>query len=328
MKNFDYLSVESAREAVAALAERPAGSAKIIAGGTDLLTLMKAGLAEPQQLISIRRAGELHQMRFDADGTLHLGALTTLADIERDTQIAELLPILRDAVRDAASPQLRAMATIGGNLLQNVRCWYYRGQYRCWLKGGENCYARGGENKYHAIVDLSPCVAVHPSDVAPALVALDAQIKIEGPQPRTVAVAEFLQPPAPDRRSDHTLGQGEVITEISIPGQPAGAHGVYLKAMDRHAWSFALGSVAAQVVVADGRFTHVRLALGAVANVPVRAHDVEDALSGQDATREAIMQATENMMEKATPLAHNSYKVRLSRELARRALLQAARIND
>lgn len=327
MKNFGYLTADSAWDAVTALEQRAPGSAKILAGGTDLLTLMKAGITQPQQLISIRRARSLRYLRFDDDGTLRLGALATLANLEHDPQVAERLPILRDAVRDAATPQLRAMATVAGNLLQNVRCWYYRGEYQCWLKGGENCFARGGENKYHAIYDLSPCVATHPSDLAPALVALDAQVRIEGNNARVVPVAEFLAPPTPERRSDHTLGPGEVISEITIPPQPAGSHGVYLKTMDRHAWSFALSSAAAQATVTDGRFSQVRLVLGGVANVPWRARDAEAALTGTEATPEAIAHAVENLGATATPLAHNGYKVALARELARRALVAAAHLS-
>ena len=327
MKNFGYLTADSAWDAVTALEQRAPGSAKILAGGTDLLTLMKAGITQPRELISIRRARSLRYLRFDDDGTLRLGALATLANLEHDPQVAERLSILRDAVRDAATPQLRTMATVAGNLLQNVRCWYYRGEYQCWLKGGENCFARGGENKYHAIYDLSPCVAVHPSDLAPALVALDAQVRIEGRNARVVPVVEFLAPPTPERRSDHTLAPGEVISEITIPPQPAGSHGVYLKTMDRHAWSFALASAAAQATITDGRFSRVRLVLGGVANVPWRARDAEAALTGAEATPEAIAHAVESMGAGATPLAHNAYKVPLARELARRALVAAARLS-
>ena len=323
MNTFDHVAATSAGEAVAALAHSP--ETRIIAGGTDLLTLMKAGLAAPPRLLDLKPAGALRYLRFEGDGALHIGALTTLADIERNAEIAERLPLLPQSVRDAATPQLRAMATVGGNLLQRTRCWYFRGDFDCWLKGGTECYARDGENKYSAIFDQSPCVAVHPSDLAPALVALDAEVVIEGQSgPRTIPVAELLAAPTPDHRVEHRLAPGEVITEVRVPAQPDGARGVYLKAMDRHAWAFALTSAAAQLALRDGAVEHVRLVLGGVATIPWRARAAEDILAGQRLTPDLAAQAAEAAVTSAVPLAHNRYKVPQVRELARRALLSAA----
>ncbi|MEO7001063.1 MAG: FAD binding domain-containing protein, partial [Ktedonobacterales bacterium] len=258
-------------------------------------------------------------------GALRIGALTTLSEIERHPEIARRLPILPQAVRDAATPQLRAMATVGGNLLQRNRCWYFRGPYDCWLKGGSECFARDGENKYSAIFDESPCVAVHPSDLAPALIALDAAVVIEGPQgARTLPVAELLRPPSEDGRIEHRLHPDELIVAIHIPAQPEGANGAYLKMMDRAAWAFALVSAAAQVAMREGKVEHVRLVLGGVANLPRRIHTAEDLLLGQPLTPDLAAQAGKLAVEGATPLAHNRYKVQLARELARRALLTAS----
>lgn len=324
MKSFDHVSVSDPRAAVAALASDEGGQSRIIAGGTDLLTLMKAGLVAPDRLINLKPVRELRYLRFADDGELRIGALATLAQIERDAELGRRLPILPRAVRDAATPQLRAMATVGGNLLQRNRCWYFRGPYECWLKGGDRCFARDGENKYSAIFDTSPCVAVHPSDLAPALVALDAQVVIEGAGgSRTIPVAELLQPPAADARIEHRLQPGEVIVELRVPPQPDGANGAYLKAMDRHAWAFALTSAAAQLALRDGVVDHVRLVLGALANVPYRATAAEDLLTGQRLTPELAARAAEAAVAGATPLAHNGYKLPQARELARRALLQA-----
>lgn len=323
MNSFDHTSATSASEAVAALASAP--DARIIAGGTDLLTLMKAGHATPPRLLDLKPARALRYLRFDPDGTLHIGALTTLAGIERDAEVAARLPLLPQSVRDAATPQLRAMATVGGNLLQRTRCWYFRGAFDCWLKGGSECYARDGESKYSGIFDQSTCVAVHPSDLAPALVALDAEVIVEGVAgARTLPVSELIAAPTPVHRVEHRLAPGEVIVEVRVPPQPEGARGVYFKAMDRHAWAFALTSAAAQVAMRDGIVEHVRLVLGGVASIPWRARVAEDMLTGQRLTRELAARAADAAMSGAIPLAHNGYKVPQARELARRAILTAA----
>ncbi len=325
MNTFDHVSAGSASEAVARLAEGAPSGTHIIAGGTDLLTLMKAGLLAPERLIDLKPARALRFLRFAEDGALRIGALTTLADLERDAEVARRLPILPQAVSDAATPQLRAMATVGGNLLQRPRCWYFRGPYPCWLKGGDNCFAWNGENKYHAILGTGHCKAVHPSDLAPALVALDAEVVLEGPAgQRTVPVEAFLVAPDENARIEHRLTPGEVIVEVRVPAQPAAARGVYLKMMDRQAWAFALTSAAAQVAVRDGRVEHARLVLGGVANIPWRAHAAEALLMGQLLTPELAAQAAERALADAQPLAHNGYKVPQARELARRALLLAA----
>jgi xanthine dehydrogenase YagS FAD-binding subunit len=334
MNSFDHHSATSSGEALALLAQAPR-SARIIAGGTDLLTLMKAGLAAPDQLIDLKPARALRYLRFEADGALQIGALATLADIERSAEVAARLPILAQAVRDAATPQLRAAATVGGNLLQRPRCWYYRGQFDCWLKGGTECFAREGQNKYHAIFDQSPCVAVHPSDLAPALIALDAQVVLErrtgtgtGTSTRTVAVAELLRPPEDAERVEHRLAPDELLTAIQVPAQPADAAGVYLKAMDRRAWAFALVGAACQIAQRAGHVDHVRLVLGGVANVPLRVGAAEELLVGQQLTPALAATVAERFVAAAQPLAHNGYKVALARELARRALLAAAGVAD
>lgn len=328
MRNFDHTAAATAREAVAFLAAEPPGTTatRLIAGGTDLLTLMKAGILEPRRLVDIKTArDELRYLRFDPDGTLRIGALTTLAELERHPEVGAKLPILVQAVRDAATPQLRTVATVAGNLLQRPRCWYFRGEYDCWLKGGERCFAREGENQHHAIFQPAPCVAVHPSDLAPALLAVEARVLMQGPAgSRVIPLADLFAPPTDDRRSETRLAPDEVITELHIPPQPEDARGVYLKAMDRGAWAFALVGAAAQLALRDGKVAQARLVLGSVANVPWRATAAEDTLRGQAVTPELAERAAERALADATPLAHNAYKVPLARELLRRAILQAA----
>jgi|SRR5579871_1540954 xanthine dehydrogenase YagS FAD-binding subunit len=329
MNTFEHVTVTDGNEAVKLLSERggAAGETKIIAGGTDLLTLMNASLIAPQRLVNLKAARALRYLRFAEDGALHIGALATLADLERDAGVARRLPILVESVRDAATPQLRAMATVAGNLLQRPRCWYFRGAPHCWLKGGAECFARDGENKYHAIFGASSCVAVHPSDLAPALLALDAELLINGPSGvRTLPLAAFFHEPTNDARIEHTLAPDEVITEIRVPGQPEGANGAYLKMMDRQAWAFALASAAAQLSVEDGVIQQARIVLGGVATVPWRATQAEDALTGQQLTPELARTAAEAALAGAAPLAHNGYKVPLARELVRRAILRAGSV--
>ncbi|HEX8982320.1 MAG TPA: xanthine dehydrogenase family protein subunit M [Ktedonobacterales bacterium] len=323
MRPFEHSSVSSAAEAVTALSG--AKTTAVIAGGAELLSLMKANLAAPTHVIDLKPARDLRGIAFADDGSVRIGALTTLAEIERDGALAERAPILREAVRDAATPQLRNMATVGGNLMQRTRCWYFRGPYTCWQKGGDQCYARGGQNKYHAIFDDSPCVSVHPSDLAPALLALDAAVHIVGPHgERSIALDELLKPPTPERRRETTLAADEVITAVTIPAQGVSGGGAYIKMMDRQAWAYALVSAAAQVTVRDGKVERARVVLGAVSNTPRRLHHVEQALVGQQLTAELVAQAAQQAADGATPLEHNAYKVQMARELTRRAILQAA----
>ncbi|HEY7340609.1 MAG TPA: xanthine dehydrogenase family protein subunit M [Ktedonobacterales bacterium] len=325
MRPFEHLTVHASDDAIAALAQSSGDTTRLIAGGTDLLPLLKDNLVTVDRLIDIKPARALRHLAFEDDGSLRIGALTTLAEIERSAELAERLPILAQSVADAATPQLRAMATVGGNLLQRSRCWYFRGPFDCWLKGGDTCYMRNGENKYAAVFEQGPCRSAHPSDLAPALFALDATVTLESTSgARTLPIAELLAPPTADERIEYRLNPGELITEIHIPAQSQNAHGVYLKAMDRRAWAFALVSAAAQLILDSGVVTSARLVLGGVANVPWRVTDAEALLEGQPLTPALAAQAADLAIQGASPLAHNRYKVQLARELARRAILMAA----
>lgn len=329
MRAFEHVSATSAEEALAELTAQQGGEARFIAGGTDLLTLMKAGLAEPARLIDLKPARGLRGVTRERDGSFQIGALTTLATLERAaSELAEgfsVYRLLAESIRDAATPQLRVMATVAGNLLQQYRCWYYRDGLNCWLAGGSECFAREGQNQYHAIFQSGPCVAVHPSDLAPALIALDATVTIQSQAgERELVVEDLLAAPTDDRRVARTLGQGEIITRIDIPAPSPAARGVYLKAMDRQAWSFALASVAARLTLDGDTIREARIVLGGVANTPRRARDAEAALVGQPITSERAARAAALVIQDAAPLALNGYKVRLARELTRRAILLAA----
>jgi len=303
-----------------------------LAGGTDLLPLMKEGVAAPRRLVNLKGAPELGEIRAASDG-LHIGALATLSELQHNAEIGRSWTALAEAAGEAASPQLRNMATIGGNLLQQARCWYYRGDFHCWLKGGAECHARNGRNEQHAIFDRSPCVAVYPSDPPAALIAFDARLRIFGPGgEREVLVADFLAPPSDERRAFHTLAPDELIVEVLLPaaaregptaqpGRPE-RRSRYLKAMDRAVWAYALASVA---VVADvrGRALHnVHVVLGGVANIPLRAAEAEALLEGQAPDAALARRAGEAAVAAARPLEHNRYKVPLVRNLVAQAVTE------
>jgi xanthine dehydrogenase YagS FAD-binding subunit len=282
---------------------------------------MKADLYTPERLIDIKRLAELDNRIEEGPNGLTIGALTTLAQLEEDPRVRANCPALAEAASLAATPQLRNMATIGGNLLQRPRCWYYRNpRISCWLKGGENCPARPGENQLHALFDVSPCVAVHPSDPATALVALDASVRLRGAQgDRELPLAEFFAPPTDDRRTENVVRGDELIVSLHIPMTP-GTRSTYLKAMDRKVWAFALVGVAAVGRMDGNRIEDTRIVLGGVAPVPWRAEAAERVLNGVDVSDDLIARAAEVALDVASPLAHNGYKIPLAKALVRRAL--------
>jgi xanthine dehydrogenase YagS FAD-binding subunit len=216
------------------------------------------------------------------------------------------------------------MATIGGNLLQRPRCWYFRNpRILCWLKGGDDCPARDGANQLHAIFDASPCVAVHSSDPATALVALDATLRLRSRTgEREVPLADFFAPPADDRRTETVIRGDELIVSVHIPMAPSGTRSTYLKAMDRKVWAFALIGVATVVQLDESRIVDARIVLGGVAPVPRRAESAERILTGSEASLEIITRAAEAALDGAQPLADNGYKVPLAKALVRRALTE------
>ncbi len=333
MKPFEHIDADSVTGAATLLREgnqaappRPEDRpVRIIAGGTDLLTVMKGDIFAPQTLVNIKTVPDLDHIQFDAANGLNLGPLVTLADLEHDALINDRYTALAQAARLSASPQLRNMATIGGNLLQQSRCWYYRGPFDCWLKGGDECYAREGENKYHAILDQGHCITVNPSDPAQALIAFDATLHILGPSAqRDLKVEQFFINPTPERRALNQLDDDELITGITIPTPPLDTHSVYLKMMDRQTWGFALVSVAARITWDGERVARADIILGGVAPTPYRASIAEQEVTGR--TRSELHsgladRAAHNAMRDAHPLEHNAYKAPLAAALIKRALL-------
>lgn len=320
MRQFDYSSATTVDETIQLLGHD--GSIKPLAGGTDLLTLMKADITAPLHLVDIKRLDELPRGIDETGQGTRLGALTTLAEIELSEHIQERYPVLAQAAALAATPQLRNMATIGGNLLQRPRCWYFRNaQFHCWLKGGDECHALDGENQFHALFDVSPCVAVHPSDLSAALLALDATVQLRGPSAeRTLALQEFFRPPSEDHRQETVIGTDELLLSIHLPALPTGTKSIYLKAMDRKVWAFALVGVAARLRLQGDRIVDARITLSGVAPIPWRLTAVEQMLLGQRADEATFARVAEAALAQACPLEHNGYKVPLAQALIRQAL--------
>lgn len=321
MNNFGYRVAASIPDALEALES----GASVLAGGTDLLPLMKDEIVSPLGVVDIGGWLEGNGVK-QASDHLVLGATTPLSRIASDPDVKRDLAALAQACSVSASPQLRNMGTIGGNLLQQTRCWYYRGEHQCWLKGGELCYARHGENELHAIFLNSPaeskCVSAHPSDPAVALLALDAVVHGESPAGAfEVPLEQLFALPTDDRRNFVQLPPAALITEIHVPTAP-GMRSVYLKSMQRAAWAFAMASVAVVLRLSGDTIAGAHVALGGVAPVPLRALWVESLLVGgtlASLDREAIADA---LVAPATPLSQNGYKVPLLRDLFLQALDQ------
>lgn len=330
MRAFDYVRPTDLAETLQLLqpdgeyggAYHGEGATRPLAGGTDLLTLMKGQIVAPVRLVDLKRLDELPSGITEHDGGVTIGALTTLTAIEQSALLAEKYPVLCEAAGLAATPQLRNMATIGGNLLQRPRCWYYRNQhFHCWLKGGDDCPAREGENQHHALFGDSPCCAVHPSDLAAALVVLDAQVRLRGPQgERTLPLTEFFALPQADRRRETTIAADELLLSLELPHAASTWRSSYFKAMDRKVWSFALVGVAAAARVENGTIAELRLVLSGVAPIPWRATAAEAHLIGATVNPTTSAQAAAIALQTATPLAHNHYKIPLATRLIERAL--------
>jgi xanthine dehydrogenase YagS FAD-binding subunit len=262
-------------------------------------------------LISLNGIKELKGIRATSDGGLRIGALATLTEVAEHQQIAGSYPVLAQSAASAASPQLRNQGTLGGNLCQRPRCWYYRGDFRCLRKGGDVCFAASGENQHHCIFGGAPCFIVHPSDTAPALVALGARVSIAGKRARTIPLASFFVLPSDSLERENVLAPGEILTEILIPPPQAGARSMYRKVRERGAFDFALAGAAVVVTLAAGKVQTARIVLGGVAPVPWRSREAEEALAGRALDESTIQAAAAAAVKDAAPLSKNEYKVPL-----------------
>ncbi|MEW6336890.1 MAG: FAD binding domain-containing protein [Acidobacteriota bacterium] len=302
-----------------------APGARAHAGGTDLLGCLRDRVLAADTVVSLSALTELRGISTTADGGVRIGALATVAEVAAEPAITRHYPALADAAQAVASPQLRNQGTIGGNLCQRPRCWYFRGDFHCARKGGDVCYAVEGENQYHAILGGEVCFIVHPSDTAPALIAYDAIARIAGPGgSRAVPLETFFVPPSTDFTRETILEPGEILTELLLPPPAEGQRGTYRKARIRAAWDFALAGVAANLAVRDRRVRSARVVLSGVAPVPWRVPEAERILAGARIDARTARDAGLAAVKGAAPLGNNGYKVDLVRGIVEEALLALA----
>ncbi|MFL9811698.1 xanthine dehydrogenase family protein subunit M [Stutzerimonas sp. VN223-3] len=324
MNPFSYARPSSVDEAIGQF--RP--DSRYIAGGTNLLDLMKENVTRPTQLIDITRL-PLADIEETADGGLRIGALVSNADLAWHPLVEQRYPLLSQAILAGASPQLRNMATTGGNLLQRTRCYYfYDSTTPCNKREpGSGCSARNGLNRIHAILGHSDaCIAVHPSDMCVAMAALEAVVHVQGPQgERRIAFADFHRLPGDEPERDNTLVDGELITAVELPPQGFADYSCYLKLRDRASYAFALVSVAAALDMDATGIRGARIALGGVAHKPWRKAEAEAALTGEPADEAAFSAAADILLEGASGFEHNAFKIELARRAIVRALTDAAK---
>jgi xanthine dehydrogenase YagS FAD-binding subunit len=322
--NFSYIRPASLREAGAQLTSREHGKIVVFAGGTDLVGSMKDNLIAPERVVHIKHLKELQGIR-PGNGTLRIGAATLLADVVDNETVQTQAPLLAMAAGKIGTPQIRNMGTIGGNLCQRPRCWYFRNNFPCYKHGGNQCFSILGENEYHAIFDGGPSFIVHPSDSAPALVALGATVKIAADgRERSVPIEKFFVLPRQDARRENILQPNEILTEIEVPIAPAGSKATYVKEMVRETWDFNICSVAAMVTTAGGVVKDSRIVLGGVAPIPYRAVKAEAALRGRALDEASAALAGAAAVDGARPMTQNGYKVQLVQAVVTRALLSIA----
>ncbi|MDO9418484.1 FAD binding domain-containing protein [Pararhizobium sp.] len=325
MREFSYYRAESIDDAVAALGEIP--NAQVLAGGTNLVDLMKYHVMQPGTVIDINRL-PLRSIETLEDGSLRIGALVSNADVAYDPRVQQDYPLLASAILAGASPQLRNAATTGGNLLQRTRCYYfYDPSTPCNKREpGSGCSAIGGVNRIHAILGSSQsCIAVHPSDMCVALAALGAVVEVQGPDGcRDIAFADFHRLPGDEPARDNTLKPGELVIAIRLNADHLAANHTYLKLRDRMSYAFALISVAVAMDISDGRIGDIRLALGGVAHKPWRDLAAEKDCTGLVPDQALFGRLADRLLAGATGQGHNDFKIPLARKAIVRALSQAA----
>src|SRR5438876_7123087 len=321
MKPFRYERARDASTAVAMLAQASGGA--FLGGGTNLVDLMKLGVAQPQLLIDVSHL-PYNRIELLSDGSVRIGAAVRNSDLAADRTIRSRYSLLAQALLAGASGQLRNLATTGGNLLQRTRCVYFQDVSKPCNKRipGSGCSAREGYHRDLAILGTSEaCIATHPSDMAVALAALDASVRVLGPRgERTIPLVEFYRLPGDEPQRDTVLSHGELLTAVDLPALPFATNSHYRKVRDRASYAFALLSVAAALDVIDGTVRQARIALGGVAQKPWRAYEAERELEGASATEASFRAAAEAELEGARPLPGNAFKVALARNTMVRVL--------
>jgi xanthine dehydrogenase YagS FAD-binding subunit len=320
MKSFEWVQAHNIDDAIAQLAP----GVVVKAGGVDLIDRLKEGLDAPARVVNLRGVAGLDAIA--APGELVLGPLATLAELEANADVRKRWPALATACAHAATPQIRNMATIGGNLAQRPRCWYFRSaDFHCRKKGGSVCYAQEGENQLHAIVENRTCAIVHPSSIATALVAYGASVKLRGKKgERTLPLEQFFTLPEKDVTRENVLGPDELIVEVRVPATTAATRAAYHKQVEKESFDWPLADVAVVLEMSGRTCKKASVVLGAAAPVPWRARSSEAILGGRVVDEHAAEAAANAAMQGTTPLAKNGYKLPIFRAVVRRTILAAA----
>lgn len=324
MKAFRYVFPDSVHSAAYAL-NRGGVDARPVAGGIDLLDELKEYIATPSTVVNLKSIPGFDRLTVQRDG-LTIGPVVTLADLAAHRTVQRDYPGLVQAALSVGTPQIQHVGTVGGNLCQRPRCWYYRDEdIICLKKGGDRCYAIEGDNRYHAILGGGPSFIVHPSDLAPALMAYGASVTIAGETAeKTASLDDFFILPAQNVLKENILQPGEIVAAIHVPAPPAGSKGVYRKQRGRESFDWALASAAVLLHIQNGVVNHASVVLGGVAPKPWRSVEAEKALQGQRWTPALAAAAADAAVHDAQPMKDNAYKVPLTRETIRLALLEAA----
>ena len=319
MNRFEWVNASSVDQALASVTDESAFKA----GGVDLLDLMKDGIASPSRLVNIRQISGLDQISEDDKG-LRIGPLVTLTQIEEHPAVQKKYTALSEAASRIATPQIRNMGTVGGNLAQRPRCWYFRSEdFHCRKKGGTHCFAQDGENDYHAIFDNRVCAIIHPSGIAVPLVAMNGRVEITTKKgKREVALEEFFISPARDVRRENILEPGELITAIVVPASDART--AYYKQGEKESFDWPIADVAVALTMQGSRCSKASIVLGGAAPYPYRAKAAEAKLNNSEITEDSARAAAETAMADATPLEKNAYKIPIFEAIVRRTILRAA----
>jgi len=322
LKAFAYVNATNEKEAIAALAKAERGRMLPMAGGMDLLGMMKDYIVSPERVVSIRN---LDQTITSADGGLRIGAAVKIADLVEHAQARRLYPALVTAAEDVGTPQIRNVGTVGGNIMQRPRCWYFRNEeFNCLKKGGSRCFAVEGENQYHAIFGDGPCHIVHPSSLAVPVIAYGGRFRVAGPNgAREIDAGQFFQMPNQNLYGETVLQPDEIVTHVLLPapGQRSATYEVRFK--QSHDWPLAAASV--NLVMSGLTVRSARVVMGAVAPIPWRAQAAERVLAGKAITEAIAAEAAAAAVAGARPMTGNAYKIQIAKTAVKRAILAASR---
>lgn len=322
MNRFEWVDVNTLEQALS-----HAGSGALLkAGGVDVMDLLKEGLISPSRIVNLRHIQSLDRIVEAPSAGLLLGPLVTLARLASEPLVLKRYPAIAQAAGQAATPQIRNMATLGGNLLQRPRCWYFRSEsFHCLRKAGPRCFAIEGENTYHAIFGNQFCAIVHPSAMATVLMALGATLHIQGPQgARDVPIESFFVAPEKDVTREHSLSDGEILTEIRVPAPRPGSVSSYIKQGEKESFDWPIAECCAVLSRSGTEIKTASIVLGAAAPVPYRARAAESALAGKTLSEEVVVQAAKAAISGATPLSQNHYKLPVFEAIVRRTIWAAA----